>query len=227
MAGWLIAVIGIPVLTAVLIALRDSVELSTVLLLYLALTVAATAAGGLAPGLLSAIGGFALAAFYFTRPFSRWVIADPDVIVALVVFVVVAVVVSMLVEIAARQSRDAARARAEATALGQLATATLNSRDPLPRLVHDVRAVFGLDAAAILRRRGAGWVVEHSAGSPVPDKPADATDALTLGSDRYLALVGDRTPAEDSRVLAAFTAQLAIAIDQRVIAARAGGSSDA
>jgi two-component system sensor histidine kinase KdpD len=227
MAGWLVAVIGIPLLTAVLMALRDSVELSTVLLLYLVLTVAATAAGGLAPGLLSAIAGFALADIYFTRPFFHWIIADSEVIVALLVFVVVAIVVSMLVDIAARRSRDAARARAEATALGHLASAVLNSRDPLPRLLHDVRAAFGLDAAAILRRSGAGWVVEHSAGSPVPGKPADATDALSLGSDRFLVLVGDRTPAEDSRVLAAFTAQLAIAIDQRVVAARAGGAPDA
>jgi hypothetical protein len=30
--------------------------------------------------------------------------------------------------------------------------------------------------------------------------------------------VGDRIPAEDSRVLAAFTAQLALAIEQRIVA---------
>jgi two-component system sensor histidine kinase KdpD len=218
MTGLLLAVIGLPLLTVILAALRDTVHLSTVLLLYLALTVAVTAVGGFASGLLSAVGGFALADYYFTRPLYHWVIADPNVIVALVVFVFVAVLVSVLVDIAARRSADAARSRAEATALSQLASAVLNSRDPLPRLLHDVRAVFGLDAAAIMRRSADGWVVEHSAGSPIPDKPADATDALSLGSDRYLALVGDRIPAEDSRVLAAFTAQLALAIEQRVAA---------
>jgi two-component system sensor histidine kinase KdpD len=217
MAGLLLAVVGIPILTVILTALRGSVELSTVLLLYLALTVAVTAVGGFPSGLLAAVGGFALADFYFTRPFHRWVIADADVIVALVVFVIIAVLVSVLVDIAARRSAEAARSRAEAAALGQLASAVLNSRDPLPRLLHDVRVLFGLESAAILRRSGDGWAVEHSAGSPVPERPADATDAMSLGSGRYLALVGDRTPAHDSRVLAAFAAQLAIAIHQRVI----------
>jgi two-component system sensor histidine kinase KdpD len=216
MTGLLLAAIGLPLLTILLTALRDSVDLSAVLLLYLALTVAVTAIGGFTSGLLSAVGGFALADFYFARPIYHWTIADPNIIVALAVFVFVAVLVSVLVDIAARRSADAARSRAEAAALSQLASAVLNSRDPLPRLLHDVREVFDLDAAAIMSRSTDGWIVEHSAGSPIPGKPSDATDALSLGPDRYLVLVGDRIPAEDSRVLAAFTAQLALAIEQNV-----------
>jgi len=210
LAGLVVALAGLPLLTIVLAAGRGQIELSTVLLLYLALTVATAAIGGMLPGLLAAVGSFALADFYFTRPFHRWVIADAAVVIALVVFVAVAVVISVLVDIAARRAADAARARAEATALGHLASAALDTRDPLPRLLHDLRRVFDLDGAAILRRSGTGWVVEHSAGDAVPQRPADATDALSLGSERYLVLAGDRTPAEDSRVLMAFAAQLAV-----------------
>ena len=133
----------------------------------------------------------------------------------MIVFVVVAVTVSTLVDTATRRAAEAARARAEATALAHLASAVLTSREPLPRLLHDLRAAFDLDAAAILRRADDGWVAEHAIGSPVPQRPADATDALAIGPQRYLALVGPRTPAEDSRVLMAFTAQLALAINQR------------
>jgi len=216
-AGLVLAVVGVPLLTVVLTALRDSVHLSTVLLLYLTLTVAVAAVGGFGPGLLSAFGGFALGDYYFTRPFYRWHIADPNVVIAMVVFVAVAVAVSVFVDIAARRSAEAARSRAEAAALGQLASAVLNTRDPLPRLLHDLRAVFDLDAVAILRPSDDGWTIEHFVGSPVPRRPADATEALSVGSGRYLTLSGDRTPAEDSRVLAAFTAQLALAVDRHAV----------
>ena len=213
--GFVAAVVGVPLLTFVLALLRDSVHLSTVLLLFLALTVAVTALGGRGPGLVAAIGGFALGDYWFTRPHFAWVIADPNVIIAMLVFVVVAVLVSVLVDVASRRGAEAARARAEATALAHLASSVLSSSEPVPRLLHDLRAVFRLDAVAILRRDGDGWVVEHGLGSPVPGRPADATDALAIGPHRYLALVGPRTPAEDSRLLAAFTAQLALVIDRR------------
>jgi two-component system sensor histidine kinase KdpD len=214
-AGYAAAVVGIPLLTLLLAALRESVHLSTVLLLYLAVTVAVTAVGGRGPGLLAAVGGFGLGDYFFTRPHFEWVIDDPNVIIAMVVFLVVAVMVSVLVDIAARRGTEAARARAEATALARLASAVLTSSQPLPRLLHDLRAVFDLDAVAILRREGDAWVAEHAVGSPVPQRPADATDALAIGPHRYLALLGARTPAEDSRVLAAFTAQLALVVDRR------------
>jgi hypothetical protein len=106
------------------------------------------------------------------------------------------------------------------------------SNDASPSRKGEWRILLGADEAALRQallsaardRRNAGAdVVVYRSDDRVdlhalrqPDKPADATDALSLGAGRYLALVGDRTPAEDSRVLAAFAAQLAIAIDQRV-----------
>ncbi len=150
------------------------------------------------------------------RPHLRWAFDDPNVIIAMVVFVVVAVTVSALVDSAARRRAEAARACAEATALGRLATVVLTSSDPLPRLLHGLRAVFDLEAVAILRGGDDDdWLVEHAVGSSVPHRPVDATDALAIGPNRYLALVGSRTPAEDSRVLAAFAAQPAVAVDRR------------
>ena len=215
--GVAVAVVGVPLLTVLLATVRDALDLSTVLLLYLALTVGVTAIGGFGPGLLAALGGFASSVYFFTRPLNRWTIDDPNVIVAMVVFVAVAVLVSVLVDIAARRSAEAERASAEAAALGQIASAILTTRDPLPRLLHDLRAVLDLDAVAILRPSGDSWKVEHSAGAPVPPRPADAADALSVGSGRYLVLSGRRRPAQDSRVLAAFTAQLALAVNRPVV----------
>ena len=48
--------------------------------------------------------------YYFTEPYHTFVISHPDDVLALAVLVVVAVAVSAAVGLAARRTRDAARA---------------------------------------------------------------------------------------------------------------------
>ncbi|MGH9041878.1 MAG: universal stress protein, partial [Acidimicrobiia bacterium] len=69
--GWALAVAGVPVLTAVLATLRDSVGLPAALLLFLALVVGGAAAGGRAPAYVAAVTGSLAANWYFTPPFHR------------------------------------------------------------------------------------------------------------------------------------------------------------
>ncbi|MGH7644686.1 MAG: DUF4118 domain-containing protein, partial [Gemmatimonadales bacterium] len=225
-AGLLVAAAGLPLLTALLSTQREHVGEPSVLLLYLSLSVAAAAVGGLWPGVLSAVGGFLLSNFFFISPIYTFTIAAPENVLSLIVFVVVAVVVSALVDLAARRTAEAARASAESAALTRLAGTLLDSPDPLPRLVHDLRAAFGLDAVAILRAVGGDrWTVEASAGEPVPARPADGTDALELCPTITLVLAGPRTPADDRRVLAAFAAQLAVAVANRTLQAEAADAT--
>src|SRR5215207_9113203 len=56
--GWLTALAGLPVLTAVLVEMRADVGLPTILLLYLLLVVVVAALGGLVPARASALAGF-------------------------------------------------------------------------------------------------------------------------------------------------------------------------
>jgi len=94
--------------------------------------------------------------------------------------------------------------------------------DPLPGLLAHLRMVFGLDAAALLRRTEDGWHVEAADGEPVPASP-DAADLVEeLSPDVTLALSGCRIDAEDRLVLNAFAAQLAAVLERGRLRVEAG-----
>ena len=213
--GWLLAVVGVVGLSAVLVPMRDEVSLPTILLLYLVLVVLVATVGGLAPALACAVVGFLVVNRLFTPPIHTFTIAEPENLFALVVFLAVASVVSALVAAAARRSAEAARAAAEAETLAGLA-GTVAEPDPLPVLVDHLRRAFGLTGAALLRDLGGDrWQVEAASGPEPPRTPAAADEVRSLPGELVLALRGEGLAAEDLRVLNAFVAQLAGAIDRR------------
>jgi two-component system sensor histidine kinase KdpD len=122
-----------------------------------------------------------------------------------------------------RRALEAARARAEAETLARLASASVED-DPLPGLLESLRIALGLDGAAVLRRTGEGWTAEQSTGSPAPERPETATVAEELEPGRVLVLSGPDLDADDLRVLRAFTAQLAGALQRRRLRAEAGAA---
>ena len=65
--------------------------------------------------------GFLLLNYFFTPPIHAWTIAERDNLLALVVFVAIAAAVSVIVDKAARRTRQAAQASAEASALATVA----------------------------------------------------------------------------------------------------------
>jgi len=221
LAGWGLALPGVALLTLILATLRASVGLPTVLLLFLALVVTTAVVGGRAPAFVAAGAGSLSANWYFTPPLHQLTIADPENLVALVVFLGVAAAVSNFVLAAARRTTDANRARAEAQTLAALA-ATTRADDPLPVLVEGLQSAFGLDAVAVLCREDGEWRVEAAAGSPIPADPAEATVAEPLSPDVVLVLVGDQIAAEDRHVFNAFSAQLAAVLDRSRLRAEAG-----
>src|SRR5439155_24920397 len=137
--------------------------------------VAAAALGGAGPALAAATVGFLLANWYFTPPLHTWTIAEPQSLLALLVYLVVAGVVSWFVATVARRSAEVARARAEAETLARVAGASADE-DPLGPLVGQLVVAFGQQAAAGLRAEGGGppagrWAVEAGACDPVPSSP--------------------------------------------------------
>jgi two-component system sensor histidine kinase KdpD len=223
--AWVIAAAGLTVLSSALVHVRDDVSLPSILLLYLLLVVVVATVGGLAPALATAVVGFLVVNRLFTPPIHTWTIAQAENLLALVVFLAVAVVVSLLVAAAARRSAEAMRAAAEAETLAGLA-GTVAEADPLPVLIDHLRRAFGLEGAALLRRNGAGpepdaWAVEVASGSDPPATPVSADLSRPLGDGLVLALRGTGLAAEDLRVLNAFVAQLAAAIDRRAVGAQA------
>jgi two-component system sensor histidine kinase KdpD len=218
--GWLLAAAGIPALSAVLVPMREDVSLASVLLLFLLLVVTVATVGGLAPALVAAMVSFLVVNRLFTPPLHKWTIAEAENLLALVVFLAVAGVVSALVAAAARRSAEATRAAAEASTLAGLA-GTVASPDPLPVLVDHLRHAFGLAGAALLRKVDGTWQVEAASGQDAPVTPDDADQVRPLAGDLVLALRGSDLAAEDRRVLNAFVAQLAAAIDRRQVGAQA------
>ena len=227
LAGLLIAVIGLPLLTFVLTHARRDLALPSVLLLFLLLVVVVAAIGGPVLAIGTAIAAFLCANYYFTPPIHTWTIDEHENVLALIVFLVVAAVVSAFVDAAARRARDAARARADAETLARLA-ANVQHDDPLADLVVFIRSSFGLDGVSVLARDGdtGEWRVEAAAGPHPPAVPDGAALNLSLGSDVVLALEGAGLTGADRSVLNAFAAQLTAARERARLAAAAAQATE-
>jgi two-component system, OmpR family, sensor histidine kinase KdpD len=210
--GVVFSLLALPGLTVALLGAEPRLELSSVLLLYLTVTLVATAIGGGLVAVPTGIVAVALADYYFTDPTRTFIVDDQEVIVAILVFAVVTALTSWLVDRAARRSRDAGRASAEAAALVRLTSTLSTSSDPLPDLVEDLARTFALDAVAVLRSDGGHWHVEAAAGAQSLVTPGDATDTIPISATHVLALTGHRLPVDDRRVLTAYAGQLALAL---------------
>ena len=225
--GAVFALIALPMLTLLLVGFRDRVGLSSVLLIYLLVVVGTAAIGGLWPALAAAVASSLLTNYYFVPPIHTWTIAEPEHLFAIFVFVAVAAVVSGLVNRAARLRAEAQRGRAEAEALAHLAGRLVTDDDPLPGLVQHVRTTFGLDAVSVLRATAdGGWIVEAAAGDDPPSAPDQGTETLGLGEESSLVIRGPRLPADSRRVLAAFVAQLAVAVRARALKREADDAAE-
>jgi two-component system sensor histidine kinase KdpD len=224
--GWVAMLVGLPLLTVALAALRGHISLPGDLLIYLLAVVAIATVGGAWPAAVAAVAAALLANWYFTPPVHTWSISDTVNVIALIVFLAVAAVVSVLVTLTARRSIEATRSRSEAATLVRLAGALLTEQDPIPAIMSQLRAAFNLRVVAVFHRVGEdSWQATASSGEPVPAGPGDADDTVQLTPDDLLAINGPDIGAEDRRILHGFTAQLAVALESRELRAEAAAAS--
>jgi two-component system sensor histidine kinase KdpD len=213
-AGWLIAAVGLPLVTLTLAQLRASLGLPSVLLIYLITVLAVAAVGGTLPALVAAVSASLLANWYFTPPHHRFTVAEAENLLALAIFLVAAGLVSVFVDLAARRRAEMVRAQADAAAMARLA-GSLADEDLLPKLVDELRTTFGARCVAVLRREEGVWSAEAASGEPVPRGPAEADAVGPLGEDRVLVVSGADLVPEDQRLVRALAAQLAVALEAR------------
>ncbi|HEX9642557.1 MAG TPA: ATP-binding protein [Acidimicrobiia bacterium] len=214
-ASWGIALIGLPALTWVLLALRDDLQLHNVLLLYLLVAVVTGGVGGALPAVFTAVAGFMLANWFFTPPVETWSIDNPDDLFSLFAFLVVSLAVGLLVGYSSRRSADAKKARAQAEALA----ATALRGHPVfgseqQDLVRRLRDVLSVEAASILRRTEDGWETLVWEGSRELRTPAEGSETVDLTGLVVLVIADGRLTADDRIVLRAFAAQMAQAIER-------------
>ena len=240
-AGFILSILALPALTALLLAVDPHVSLATDLLAFLLVVIAVALVGGLLPAVLAAVSGFLLLNYFFTPPVGRFTVAEREHVLALIAFLVVAVSVSTVVDIAARRTREASGARAEAATLFTLAGSVLRGSQPLPALLEQVRETFRLDAVTLLERRpeslagpdlehtNQAWTVVACVGGPICLAPGDGDAEVHVDDTYTLVLSGHPLAAQDRRVLEAFAAQATVALRQErleEVAATAGSLAE-
>jgi two-component system, OmpR family, sensor histidine kinase KdpD len=226
-AGFLLTLLGLPALTLMLSQVRGTLSLPSDIMLFLVLVVGVALLGGLWPALTAALVGSALLNYYFTPPIHKFTIADGENLLALVAYVVVAAAVSAVVDLAARRTREATQAGADAAVLSSLATAVLSGDRALVALLERLRATYRLDSVTLLehrpdvatntpwRRDPSAWRVAASVGGEPCLTPHDGDAEVPVAEDLLLVLRGPDLPATSRRVLGAFAAQAALALRQQ------------
>jgi two-component system, OmpR family, sensor histidine kinase KdpD len=157
--GYAVAVAGTALITAPLLAYREDVSKTTVVLAYLLVVTAAAAAGGLGPGITAAALGFLAFDLLFLQPYHHVIVDDPQDYLSLAVYLLVAVVVSLLVATSERRRVQAERRERETRMLFDLSTSLVahgNLEDTLRGVVGTVRSLFDLAGCAIVLPSGNG-----------------------------------------------------------------------
>lgn len=190
LGGVLVALVGLPVLTAAAVTVRGSLDLADDLLLYLVAVVAATLLGGLWAAVVATVLAFLLLNWFLTPPLHTLVIDSGQDLLALVLFLTVALFVGTTVHLAARRS-------AQADSLLLLATTVLRGEDDVPAVLGQLRAATGLSARLVDGPDAAGTGV-------IPIRPGLA-----------LAVDAARVDRPSRRILRAYAAQAAAALDRQ------------
>ncbi|WP_420823595.1 ATP-binding protein [Streptosporangium subroseum] len=223
-AGWLMALLGIPLLTAALVQIRHVMTLPSEILLFLLMVVCVALVGGMWAAITAAVVSFVLLNWFFTPPLHSLTVTEPENVFALSVYVLVAVMVSAVVDLAARRTREAARASADAEVLSTLAGHVLRGEAALPSLLARLRETFGLDSVTLLERAGEhgpddrsepqAWRIVATAGGSPCTCPGKADTDVIIDESLVLAACGRLLDASDRRVLEAFAAEAAVALRQ-------------
>src|SRR5580698_3231836 len=204
-----ILVAGLPLLTAALVAGQSKLSLADDLLMYLVAVVAVAVVGGFLPAVLAAVTSSMLLNWYFTRPVHTLTIADPQNLLALLLFVTVAVTVSSVVHLAAHRAQQAARSSDEAAELLALAQTVLGGADTPVAVLEHLAATCG-GRAELLELAGGQWVRVAVSGTAPPGAAAvrvEARPGLVL-------VVSGPAGQVTARLLDGFAAQAAAALDR-------------
>jgi two-component system, OmpR family, sensor histidine kinase KdpD len=208
-AGALLAVVGLPLLTLLLWVLRAHLDLSNDLLIYLVAVVAVTVVGGFWPAVFAAVAASLLLNWFFTEPLHAFTIAEPKNLLALVLFVTVAVAVSSVVHLAARREADAARSAKETSSLLGLAQTVLGGADTPADVLDHLTSSHG-GHAELLERVSGRWIKVASSGPP-----GDGMNVIRFEVRPDLALeVSGQSQSATTSLLAGYTAQAVAALDR-------------
>ncbi|SNR99662.1 sensor histidine kinase [Actinomadura mexicana] len=233
LAGFVLAILGLPLLSYTLTELRGAFSLPVDIMFFLAAIVGVALVGGMWPALIAAVTGSVLLNYFFTPPLHTLTIAQHENLLALGVFLLVAAAVSGVVDLAARRSREATRLGADAEVLFTLAGNVLRGERALDALLGRLRETFGLDSVTLLERvpgalpapsghgATADWKVIAAVGGRPCTVPEEADTDIPVDDGLALALRGRPPTAGDRRILEAFAVQAVAALEAQRLEAEA------
>ncbi|WP_109208820.1 MULTISPECIES: DUF4118 domain-containing protein [Microbacterium] len=210
--GFALALVGGPLLTWFLVAIRNEDTITSDVLAYQLLVVLVALVGGIWPAVFAAVmSGFTLN-YFFVAPYYTVSVADPRNVWALILYVVIAVLVSFIVDRAARAARAARRSEAEAELLANVAGSVLRGESAVPALVSRTRESLGLAGVRLVDADG---TILATDGEPVRDGRFDAVTVSRRngGPPAMLELHGHGLDASERRLVDAVAAQLAAALE--------------
>lgn len=224
--GWVMALLGIPVLAVALVPLDEQMGSAGSLMILMLGPIAVALVGGLRPALAASVVAFVAADWYYIPPTGTLRIDRAGDAVTLVVFVLVATLVSVLVDRLANRTGQLAHSRAESEALARLAQqAVLLDDTAQERLVSELRTALRVDAVAVLQGDGTGWQVSAASGRPVPARPDAAAYSADLADGTVLVIAGPALQASEQLLLSSFVAHLRLARETLVLRQRAASAS--
>lgn len=176
--GMAVAILGVPMLTAIALPWRESLGLDTVLLAFVLVSVTASVVGGVVPAIVASLMSVGFTNFFFAPPYGTFVVSSPSEILDLLVFLAVAVLVGVITDAGARSRARTERNRLRAEWLTGL-DAVPSGVDPLDAVLAEVQRTFGVDAVRLTD----GAEILASCGSDAPQTvslSAPAGDGLCL-----------------------------------------------
>ncbi|MFE1664761.1 ATP-binding protein [Microbacterium sp. P02] len=213
--GFVLALVGGPLLSWLLVALRSEASITSDVLAYQLLVVVVALVGGIWPALFAAVLSGITLDFLFVAPLYAVTIADPLHALALSLYVVIAILVSWIVDQAARRTRAARRSAAESELIAVVAGSVLRGESALPALIGRTREAFAMTGVRLI---GPDGEVLATDGEPVPDGRVIRLPVGTAVPPRAtLELHGGELDASERRLLDVIVAQLAGALEHTAL----------
>jgi two-component system sensor histidine kinase KdpD len=231
--GYGFAVAGTVAVTAAFVPFRDSLTPVSEAFAFLTLVVGVAWIGGFGAGILASLLAFVAFNFFFIPPYGTFTIASPEHIVVLFVLLGISILISSLLA-KTRERADAAESREIELRVLQELSGELVGRVPgkeaYERVLSRLMSLLSYSAASLQLtgdQAGSELNEEVSVGTPpgtltvqtvTGQRPTPERIPLTVGRHRLgiLLLQGDRPPLPpgESRVLRAFSDQLALVLER-------------
>jgi len=221
--GFVVALVGGPLLSWLLYTTSSSDSITADVLAYQLLVVVVALVGGIWPALFAAVLSGLTLDYLFIDPLFTVTIADPDHALSLVLYIVIAILVSWVVDQAARRTRIAQRAAAESELLATVAGSVLRGESGIPALVSRTREAFGMTGVRLVAADGRVLATD---GEPVPDERMTRLPVGDPGHPAaFLELHGGELDASTRRLLDVTVTQLGAALEHSALteAAREAG----